>query len=249
MALPKIDLPTYKTYIPSSEEEIIFRPFTVKENKILLLAYESEDAEQIIDATKQIIRNCVLSDIDIEKLAIFDIEYLILQIRIRSISDIVELVLAPVETRNNNKNECNICNKERPYELDLTQVKVIFPEEHSNKIEITEDTGLVMMYPTFNSIQHFSQLGEKENIEMKEVIPMLAKCIKMIYTKDKIIDPKDEKQNDLYEWIESLPTDIFNKMMNFFERLPQLKHKLVVECPGCKETDEHDLEGLLSFFG
>jgi len=210
MALPKIDTPTFSLELPSSKEEIIFRPFLVKEEKILLTAKESGEKIDIYNAIKAIINNCVLTDgFDVNKVPIFDMEFIFIQIRAVSVGNIVKF-----------KVEDSDDGITYDLELDLYDVKVNFPEDHSTKVMITDDVGLILKYPT---PKISDELSSKQSLSEVTDVTINA-CIDQIFDDEEVYLWKQESEKDKKDFLESLPIDAYNQIQKFFETSPQIEH-------------------------
>ena len=236
MALPKLTTPTYELEVPSTDEKLKYRPFLVKEEKILLMAIESGDNKDIIQAVKDIVSTCTFEKLDISKIPMFDIEYIFLNIRAKSIGEVSKLNLL-----------CPDDNKTyAPIEVDLTQVQVQVGDDHTNKIELTDDMGMIMTYPT---IESFRESG-LQTINAENMIDMIGACILQIYEKkgEKVYEAQDQTKKELSEFIESMNTEQFKKVQQFFDTMPKLKHKVKIKNPKTKKTSEVTLTGLNDFF-
>ena len=231
MALPEIATPTYTLTIPSTKKKVKYRPFLVKEQKILILAMENEDQEQILDAITNTIKACLITKIDMATLALFDIEYLFLQIRARSISEEIEMRVT--------------CADDGETTVDLKfmvdDVKVNFPKGHTNIIELDNDLTIEMQYPDLDYFAKINFMDEK--VDEYELV---AKCIKRVYVgeDDFTSDSLDESK----AWVEGLTNSQFEKIQSFFETMPTLRHVLKVKNPKTKVVNEVVLEGLSDFF-
>jgi len=236
MALPKLNTPTYELEVPSTDEKIKYRPFLVKEEKILLMAMESKDNAQIINAVKEIVSSCTFEKADVSKMPMFDMEYIFLQIRAKSVGEISKLkILCP----DDKKTYADV-------ELDLTQVEVQVGDEHSNKIELTDDMGIIMTYPTIDS---FLESGI-ENIDANNMLDVIGTCILQIYEQkgEKVYQAKDQTKKELTEFIESMNSGQFKKLQSFFDTMPKLKHTIKVKNPKTKKSSDVTLTGLNDFF-
>ena len=236
MALPKLNTPTYELEVPSTDEKIKYRPFLVKEEKILLMAMESKDNAQIINAVKEIVSSCTFEKADVSKMPMFDMEYIFLQIRAKSVGEISKLkILCP----DDKKTYADV-------ELDLTQVEVQVGDEHSNKIELTDDMGIIMTYPTIDS---FLESGI-ENIDANNMLDVIGTCILQIYEQkgEKVYQAKDQTKKELTEFIESMNSGQFKKLQLFFDTMPKLKHTIKVKNPKTKKSSDVTLTGLNDFF-
>ena len=237
MALPKLNTPTYELEVPSSDEKIKYRPFLVKEEKILLMAMESKDNAQIINAVKEIVSSCTFEKLNVATMPMFDMEYIFLNIRAKSVGEVSNLkILCP----DDKKTYANV-------ELDLTKVEVQVGDEHSNKIELTDDMGLIMTYPTIDS---FLESGI-ETIDANNMLDVISTCILQIYEEkgEKVYQAKDQTKKELTEFIESMNTAQFKKIQKFFDTMPKLKHEIKVKNPKTKKESKITLTGLNDFFG
>ena len=231
MALPEIATPTYTLTIPSTKKKVKYRPFLVKEQKILILAMENEDQEQILDAITNTIKACLITKIDMTTLALFDIEYLFLQIRARSISEEIEMRVTCADD-----GETTVDVK-----FMVDDVKVNFPKGHTNIIKLDDDLTIEMQYPDLDYFAKINFMDEK--VDEYELV---AKCIKRVYVgeDDFTSDSLDESK----AWVEGLTNSQFEKIQSFFETMPTLRHVLKVKNPKTKVVNEVVLEGLSDFF-
>lgn len=241
--LPKIDVPLYELKLPLSKKKIKFRPFLVKEEKILLMAMESSDDKEVMLAIKQIINNCCASKIDIEKLPILDLEFLFLNLRARSVGEMIEM-----EYKCNNDiekgGESHKCNNIVKVDFNALEVEPFFPKEHTNKIQLTENLGVVMKYPEFKLVESALDSTDEE-IVTKTIIS----CIDYVYDKDEIFHMKDVDEKEALDFIDSLNREQFNKMQTFLETIPRLQKQVTFECKKCGYKEDLVLEGIQSFFG
>jgi len=242
--LPKIDVPIYETKLISSGKTIRYRPFLVKEQKIFLMASESEDVKDVIGAIKQVINNCVIDDIDVDNLATFDIEYLFIQLRARSVGEIVNL-----KFNCNNKIKDDIggehtCGNLVKFDLNLLEIQPTLNEEHTSKIEITDKLGLVLKYPTFNAI---NKLDINSN-DINQVLEVIINCIDYIYDDEQLYYAKDASKKELSEFVENLKQSDLEKFQKFFDTLPKIKQQLNFDCDKCGYTEKIDVEGIQNFF-
>ena len=237
MALPKLTTPTYELEIPSTDEKIQYRPFLVKEEKILMMAMESKSSADITQAVKDIVMECTFNKVDISNMPMFDVEYIFLNIRSKSVGEVSKLKIL---CQDDGKTYADV-------ELDLNEVKVQVGDDHTNKIELTEDMGLIMKYPTIDS---FSETGIRD-INPSNMLDVISTCILQIYEKkgEKTYDPKDQTKKELTEFIEQLNTKQFKDVQKFFETMPKLKHEITVKNPKTKKENKVTLTGLNDFFG
>lgn len=241
MALPRQNTPVYNTKIPSTKKEVKFRPFLVKEEKALLLAQQSEDSQVMLDTLKQTIRNCVQTEIDIDKLATFDLEYLFCQIRARSVGETVEMVVL-----------CDVCPEENAkarvkLTFDLTKLEVVFPEGHTNKIQLFDDVGVVMKYPTIDLAKDFDKINS-DNLSADVIFKAVVKMIDYVYDSEQMYSAKDQSEKELMDFLENLTQDQFKKIQAFFETMPKLSKSVSYDCPVCNHHHDKVVEGLNSFF-
>jgi hypothetical protein len=243
MALPRIDVPTQHITLPSSGKEIIIRPFLVKEEKILLTALAAEDAKEIVNATKQIVTNCVLSnDFDVDALPIYELEYLIIRLRAISIGEKLSLKFSPLKNT-----PCEECQKQRDVSIDISQVKIVFPEGHERKIELTDNIGIVLKDPEAKIMSEFE--AAKQSKEVDDLLKIIWKCVDYVYDKDNITSPKDVTTEEGLAFLESLKSDQFKKIDTYFQTIPRLNLVVPIKCSSCDYTDEYVLEKLEDFFG
>jgi len=234
LALPKIAAPQYELTVPSTEETIKFRPFLVKEEKLLLLANESDGEAEMITAVRQIITNCTFEKVDPEALALFDLEYIFLKIRAKSVGEVVNLKL--------------LCEDDgetyADVSINLDEVEIDWNEKHTSHIELTDDIGLMMRYPQFDLIN----AGGAEGGETEYIFKMIKNCINQVYEGDTIHERSDFSDKDLDAFIESLTSEHFQKLQEFFETMPRLRHEVKFKNPVTKKQNKMTLEGMQSFF-
>ena len=236
MALPKLTTPTYELEIPSTDEKIKYRPFLVKEEKILMMAMESKKNADIVQAVKDIVKECTFSKIDISIMPMFDVEYIFLQIRSKSVGEVSKLkLLCPDDGKT--YADC---------EVDLNEVKVQVDEEHTNKIELDNGVGIIMKYLTIDS---FRESGI-QNISATNMLEVIGTCILQIYEDNgkKVFDPKDQTKKELTDFIEQLNSKQFKEVQKFFDTMPKLKHTIKVKNPKTKKESDIVLTGLNDFF-
>ena len=236
MALPKLNTPTYELEIPSTDEKIKYRPFLVKEEKILMIAMESQDQKQIVQAVKDIVSACTYDKLNIDEMPMFDVEYVFLNIRAKSVGETSTLnILCPDDKKT--------CAK---VDLDLNEVKVQVGDDHTNKIELGNGMGMIMKYPTIDS---FKDSGIK-TINATNMLEVISTCILQIYEDEgkKVYNSKDQTQKELTDFIEQLNTKQFKDVQKFFDTMPKLKHEITVKNPKTKVESKITLSGLNDFF-
>ena len=237
MALPIIENPRYELTLPSSDVQVQFRPFIVKEEKILLIAMETKDNNEIVNATKDILKACTFEKLDIESLPMFDIEYLLLQIRSKSVGEVAKFkVICPDDKQT-----------AADVEFDLSAVQVQVDDDHSNKIVIDEERklGLVLNYPSLGITKAGFDVN-KENVET--MFNVVASCIDHIYEGDKTYPAKDSTKKELVEFLEGLSQKAFLKIKKFFDTMPQLRHEVEVTNPKTGIVSKVTFKGLQDFF-
>ena len=245
MALPKIDVPIFNLTLPLSKKKIRFRPFLVKEEKLLLMAMESGDEESVIGTIKQILNNCCLDEIDVDSLPITDIEYFFLNLRGRSVNEIVELQYkCNNKVKDEESGEEKTCGHIVNLEINVLEIKPEVDPSHTSKIELSKEMGLVMKYPNFSMIEESS-----ERSEVEKVLEIIEKCIEYIYDKDSIYYRKDLSTEEVVEFIDNLTQDQFLKVQKFFETIPKLKKEVAFKCGKCGYNENITLQGIQSFFG
>jgi hypothetical protein len=238
MPLPTIATPTYELEIPSLKKKIKYRPFLVKEEKILIIAMESEDPKQIADALKTVIGNCILTrGIKVDQLSIFDIEYLFLNIRGKSVGEDVDVLLTCPDDG----------TTQVPATINLDEIKVVVKSEHSRDIKLDESLTLRMKYP---SMQEFvkNNFSNEDNSGIQDTFNMIASCIEQIYSEEESWAAADSTKKELNEFLEQLTSQQFKEVEKFFETMPKLSHTVKVKNPNTGVESEVVLEGLTSFF-
>ena len=231
MALPKNNLPVYTLTVPSTNKSLKYRPFVVKDEKALLIAQQSKDEQVMLDTLKLIIQSCSISDVDVDTLATFDVEYIFTQLRAVSVGEIVTLVF-----------RCDTCedpNAKAPVDIDLQKLKVFVPENHSTKISLFDDVGIKMKYPTLSTI---AKLGEDISLDV------IMDCVDFIYDSDEVYKPQDQTREELENFFNNLTSDQYEKVENFFVTMPSLRYDFSYTCPVCNKKHDRFLEGLSSFF-
>ena len=236
MALPKINTPTYELEVPSTNEKIKYRPFLVKEEKILLIALESNENNQIIQAVKEIVAMCTFDKIDLGNMPMFDVEYIFLQIRSKSVGETSNLKLL---CKDDGETYADV-------KIDLGDIKVSVDEEHTNKIELTDEMGMIMTYPTIDSFMNTGIV----DITASNMLEVIATCILQIYDKkgEEVFEAKDQTKKELNDFIEQLNTKQFQEVQKFFDTMPKLQHTVMVKNPKTKVESEVVLNGLNDFF-
>ena len=239
MPLPTISTPTYELVLPSSNRKIKYRPFLVKEEKILILAMESQDTKQIARAVKDVISHCILSKgIKVEKLATFDIEYLFLNIRGKSVGEDIEVM---VTCPDDNKTQV-------PMSINVDTIKVHIDEEHSKDIVLDDVYTLRMKYPSLNEFIK-TNFDNVDDMKVDDTFDLIASCIDQVYSEEESWASEECTKKELTTFVESLNSGQFKKVERFFETMPKLSHTVKVTNPNTEVESEIVLEGLQNFFG
>ena len=233
MALPKLNTQTYELEVPSTDEKIRYRPFLVKEEKILLQAQEGGDGE-IMDAVADVVDSCTFGKINVSKLPSFDLEYIFLKIRSKAVGEKVTLNL-PFPGDENVK---------IPTKVDLSKVEVHMAEEHTNKIDLTDEVSVVMRYPT---IKTFGGI-KVTNLTADDAVEMTSRCIHQVINGVETFEANDLSKEDKTDFIENLTQDQFAKVQQFFTTMPKLSHTVTLTHPKTKKKAKYKLEGMQSFF-
>ena len=237
MPLPKISTPTYELVIPSTKKKIKFRPFLVKEEKILILAMESNDPKQIAIAVKDVLKACILTrGIKVESLATFDIEYLFLNVRGKSVGEEVEVTITCPDD-----NETQV-----PSTINLDDIKVQINDKHNADIKLDDEYSMRMKYPSMDEFIKTNFATGDVNVD--DTFKLISSCIDQVYSEDESWTAADCTKKELTDFIESLNSKQFKDVEKFFETMPKLSHKVKVTNPETKVENEIVLEGLQSFF-
>ena len=241
MPLPKIATPTYELTLPSTGKKIKYRPFLVKEEKVLVLALESENIKQITNAVKAILKDCISTRIKVDTLPTFDIEYLFLNIRAKSVGEALDLVVTCPDD-----NETTV-----PVKVYIDEVEVLQDEDHTTDINLDGNLTLRMKYPSLEEfIENNFEFGEKNDSSIIEKsFDVIASCIDMVFDKEDSWAASDCTHKELVEWLETLNSFQFKEIEKFFETMPKLSHTVKVKNPKTKVESDVVLEGLASFFG
>ena len=233
MGLPKIDLPLFETQLVSVKNKIKFRPFTVKEEKILLIAQEADEIDQVILAIKQIVGNCCEESLNVDDLPMFDLEYLLMQIRAKSVNNVITFTITDPDT-----------DKPVEIELDIDDIKLRESEEHSKEIVIDDDKYLIMKYPRIAQVSSFSNT---DNSQTQNVFDVMSECIETVVDGDTTYDLKDFEDKEVVEFIDSFSSETVNGIKKFFETIPVLSAEAkYLNTEGKEKTVV--LEGMETFF-
>lgn len=246
MALPKIDVPTFELQLPLSKKKVKFRPFLVKEEKILLMAMESGEEKTVLESVKQIINNCCVNDVNVDSLPVLDLEFFFLNLRARSVGEVVEL-----QYKCNNKiagedGEEKTCGNLVKLDVNILEVTPDTPKNHTSKIELTDKLGMLLRYPTVDMVE----IGtDDESSDVEKIMKIISLCVDCIYDDETIYHRKDIGDDEMKEFLENLTQAQFQKVQEFFNTIPKLSKTIPFECKKCGYKEEITVEGLQSFFG
>ena len=241
--LPKIDVPIYEAKLTSTNQVVKFRPFLVKEQKLFLMASQSDNVIDVVDSIKQILSNCILTEnFDIDSLPIFELEYMFLQLRARSVGEIVNLKYSCNNKIWDDEGNEKTCNGLVKFDVNILEISPDYPENHKTKIAITENLGIVMKYPSFGMLEKFKNKTESENIDL------IVECVDYIYDQEQVYYSKNSTKEELIEFVESMRSTDFEKIQKFFESLPKNKKMFEFKCPKCSYKEDIEIEGIQNFF-
>jgi len=238
MALPMQSTPTFNLRVPSTGKTVRFRPFLVKEEKALLIAQQTEDMKVMVDTLRQVLKDCVLDDIDVNKLATFDLEYMFLQIRGKSVGETVDLIFQCDEDHGELNEKARV-----KITIDLSNIEVNKKEGHDSKIQLFNGVGVVMKYPTLEMAQDMADLS---NID--DIFNLVAESIDYIYDGEEVYYAHEQTKAELLQFLNNLTTEQFLKVQQFFETMPKLSYEVDYKCPICGKEHNKVLEGLANFF-
>ena len=238
MPLPKLNTPTYELTLPSSNRKVKYRPFLVKEEKILLIAMESEDEKEMQNAVKQILKNCILTrGISVDKLAVFDIEYLFLNIRGKSVGEEITLnIVCP----DDEKTEVEVA-------VNVEDVKIQKSDKHDPVIQLNDQVGIVMKYPSMEMFVKNNITGDNTQ-KVDTIFDMTIDCISQVVEGEDVLEAKSFSKKEMLEFVETFDTQQFQKIQDFFETMPKLSHTVDVTNPNTGVKSQVVIEGLASFF-
>ena len=241
MPLPTITTPTYELKMPSTGKKIKYRPFLVKEEKILIIALESKDQNEITNSVKDVLKKCILTrGIKVDDLPTFDIEYIFLNIRAKSIGEDIKLIVTCPDD-----NETEV-----PVTIYVDEIKVVKPKEHTTDISLDKNLSLRMKYPSLNQfIENNFEVEEEPQTVVNKTFRLIADCIDTVFTEEEAWEAKDYTSDERLEFIEQLNSKQYKKVENFFATMPKLSHTIEITNPNTKKKSSIVLEGLADFFG
>jgi len=233
MALPKLDVPRYPVTIPSTGEEFVMRPYLVKEEKVLLLAMESQDPKQIALAIRNLIINCIEGELDLDTLASFDIEKLFLELRGISVGEKIQI-----------QSKCQECEHPNDVEIDIKDIILKDHDPNSNIIKLSDTVGVTMRYPTIDLLNDME--GDLDSLDT--LMNIVTSCINTIFDNENIYDCKKENIKEVQDFVDNLTSDQFKLISSFFQNTPVLEYDLKFNCEKCEHESSYELRGLQSFF-
>jgi hypothetical protein len=241
--LPKLDIPIFETKLISSGQTVKFRPFLVKEQKLLLMVNQNDDVKEAIKVVKQVLKNCIVDDINIDDLPSFDLEWMFLNLRAKSVNEVVDLKYQCNNIIKDENDENKQCSSVEKFQIKLLDIKPTKGENHTNKIQLSEKLGIVMKYPTFEMIAKLDNKSEDEIL-----MDLLTNCIDYVYDEDNIYRTKDLPKEEIVEFIDSMQQKDLEKIQDFFETAPKIKHTVNFDCKKCGYKEDIPVEGLQNFF-
>ena len=241
--LPKLDVPIYNIKLISTGQDIRIRPFLVKEQKLFLMASETEVSKETINTIRQVLKNCILDEVDVDNLPTFDLEYLFMNLRARSVEEVVNLKYKCNNNIKNDKDEEIVCNGSVEFDVNLLEVIPTTHAEHTNKFQLTEKIGICLKYPTFEMIQKYEGMDENDIM-----VNILVDCIEYLFDSEQIYYSKDSTRKELEEFVESMQQKDLEKIKVFFDTMPEIKKDVHFKCPKCGYEEEMVIRGLQNFF-
>lgn len=236
MALPKVNNPTYELVIPSTQEKVEFRPYLVKEEKVLMIAMESNDEKQIVRATKNIVSECLFGKVNVDTLTTFDIEYIFAKLRIKSVGETSEMSM-----------KCKSCDQFTPVAVNLEKaIRIEGKTKKENRIKLTDNISVTMKYPTINEVLQNFEGTQASQID--KIFAVIISCIDTIEQGDTIYEASESTNEELKEFIESLNSAQFKAVQGFVENMPQVVADVKYKCASCGHDNEITVQGLSNFF-
>ena len=243
MILPKLDTPTYELNLISTGKPVRYRPFLVKEQKLFLMSAESDDTKELITTIRNVLKNCLLDEVDVDNLPSFDLEYLFMNLRARSVEEVVNL---KYKCNNNVKNEegkDKKCGHVVEFDVNILDIEPTTHDNHTDKIQINDKVGIRLKYPTFEMFQKYDNLEQGE-----AMLQVLVDCIDYIYDEEQMYYSKDTTRKELEEFIDNLQQKDLEKFKEFFNTMPELKKDLNFDCPKCEHKETITVKGMQNFF-
>lgn len=241
--LPKLDIPIYEVKLISNDKSIRFRPFLVKEQKLFLMAAESDDQKETVNVIRQVLKNCILDEIDVDNLSTFDLEFLFMNLRARSVGEVVDLKYKCNNTIKDENGEDKKCTGSVDFNLNLLEIQPTKNPEHNSKIQLTDNLGISLKYPTFEMIQKYETMNEND-----VMLNVLIDCVDYIYDKEQIYYAKDSTKEEIIEFIDDLQQGHLEKIKIFFDTMPEIKKDVHFKCPKCNYEEDIEIKGMQNFF-
>ena len=242
--LPKIDVPLYSCNLPSTKEKVTFRPFLVKEQKLFLMNADNTNPQDTIDVIRQVLKNCIISDIDVDNLPVFDLEYLFINLRGRSVSEVLQLKYKcnnNIPDAEEGEKKCGTVNE---VSVNVLEIEPVINPDHTNKIQLTDKIGVVMKYPTFELLR---DMADRDGAE--SVMETIYACLDYIYDENEIYYVKDVSRQELEEFIDGIQQKDLEKIRVFFDTMPKIQKQVGYVCKKCGYHEDITLEGIQDFFG
>ena len=234
MALPELNTARYTVEIPSTGQTVTYRPYLVKEEKVLMMAMESSDSKMIIQTIVSVIKSCIYDEVDIDSLAMFDIETLFLELRSKSVGEKVDL-----------KIKCEECEHRNEVQINFEDIQKPVIDDSEKRVMLTEDVGVVLKYPALKDVERFAEHGDES---IQSAMKMITACIDSIFDADNLYDAKNETVEALDKFLDSLNNEQFTKLSEFFKEMPALHSTISFNCTSCNHANSEELRGLQSFF-
>lgn len=234
MPLPKVETPIYTLKLPSNNKEVKYRPFIMKEEKSLMFAYQSEDDQVLHDTLKSVVRACTFESVDVDESPMFDLEYIFVQLRCQSVGALATLL-----------SKCDVCNSSTEFQVDLEKVNVKKRENHTNDLRLFGNVGMVMKYPTFETVK---KLRDTNMEDPDSILNLIIDHIDYVYDEKAKYPAAEQTKEELLEFINNMTQAQMGLMKTFFDTIPRLQYKTVHVCGKCQTPKDINLEGLKSFF-
>jgi hypothetical protein len=241
--LPKLDIPIYEVKLISSGKTVRVRPFLVKEQKLFLMASESDDQKETVNVIRQVLKNCILDEVDVDNLPTFDLEFLFMNLRARSVEEVVDLRYKCNNTLKDENGEDKKCSGSVEFKLNLLEVEPTINPNHTNKIQLTDNLGVVLKYPTFEMIQKYETMSEND-----VMLNVLIDCIDYIFDTDNMYYAKDTPKEELVDFVDNLQQAHLEKIKVFFDTMPEIKKDVHFACPKCGYQEDIEIKGMQNFF-
>jgi hypothetical protein len=241
--LPKLDIPIYEVKLISSGKTVRVRPFLVKEQKLFLMASESDDQKETVNVIRQVLKNCILDEVDVDNLPTFDLEFLFMNLRARSVEEVVDLRYKCNNTLKDENGEDKKCSGSVEFKLNLLEVEPTVNPNHTNKIQLTDKLGVVLKYPTFEMIQKYETMSEND-----VMLNVLIDCIDYIFDADNVYYAKDTPKEELVDFVDNLQQAHLEKIKVFFDTMPEIKKDVHFACPKCGYQEDIEIKGMQNFF-